>query len=57
MPPNLKLNFFEDIDECETEICGAFGNCSNSEGSFVCNCLKGFQFDGLNGCIGEIMFI
>ena len=43
-----------DVDECatkDTNECDSNAGCSNTEGSYVCRCLKGFQGDGRN-CTG-----
>lgn len=34
-----------DIDECLSGVCGPYGTCYNTIGSFVCNCSKGFRAD------------
>lgn len=44
-----------DTDECtssETNECDANALCTNTEGSYVCRCVKGFQGDGRN-CTGK----
>lgn len=46
--------FFLDIDECassETNQCDPNSLCTNTEGSYICRCLRGYQGDGLN-CSG-----
>ena len=44
----------EDIDECGTEtICGDKEVCSNSEGSYLCDCLPGYHRDA-EECIEDI---
>ena len=47
-----------DIDECASEgdnECDINAQCTNTEGSYVCRCLEGYQGDGRN-CTG-ICFI
>lgn len=44
-----------DVDECaspETKDCHSNALCTNSEGSYVCRCLKGFTGDG-KSCTGK----
>ena len=46
-----------DIDECtssENNECGPNALCSNTEGSYVCRCLSGYQGDGKN-CTGKYL--
>ncbi len=41
-----------DIDECAqgTHSCDRnLASCNNTEGSFECNCLRGFEGEGYNG--------
>ena len=35
-----------DIDECQGSPCDTNGKCSNSPGSFVCECKIGYAGDG-----------
>ena len=39
-----------DIDECllETDNCHDNANCTNTEGSFECECLDGYEGNGVN---------
>jgi hypothetical protein len=44
-----------DVDECSVESseelrhnCHGNANCTNTEGSFVCNCNEGYDGDGIN---------
>ena len=32
-----------DIDECVGDPCLNSGNCSNTPGSYKCECIKGFE--------------
>ena len=42
-----------DEDECSNETfpCGDNAHCTDTDGSFDCNCVTGFQGDGFN-CTG-----
>ena len=45
-----------DVDECsspEGNSCDANAMCTNTEGSYVCRCLKGFTGDG-KSCSGKV---
>ena len=44
-----------DIDECseDTDYCSANADCTNSIGSFECDCFAGFTGNGFI-CLGEI---
>ena len=37
----------EDVDECVTNICGEYEICSNTEGSYICECSPGYQREGM----------
>ena len=37
---------FLDINECETKVCDTKAFCTNTEGSFMCICQKGFTGNG-----------
>ncbi|CAL1593551.1 unnamed protein product [Knipowitschia caucasica] len=41
-------SFCIDYDECQnvTGICGDFGNCTNTEGSYYCTCEPGYKSTG-----------
>ena len=46
---------FADVDECasgETNECHSNALCTNSEGSYVCRCERGYSGDGRN-CSGK----
>ena len=32
-----------DINECEDQVCKNGGNCTNTEGSYNCTCVEGYQ--------------
>ena len=36
-----------DIDECNTDDCSQLATCSNTDGSFVCECIGGYTGDGM----------
>ena len=46
-----------DIDECEmgTDICDENANCTDTIGSFICTCNRGYDGDGVN-CSSEFFF-
>ena len=53
--PNMDLSLLTDIDECsnaETNECHSNASCNNTEGSYTCRCLEGYQGDGKN-CSGR----
>ena len=55
----IHLLLFQDVDECTTNNGGCDQMCNNIIGSFLCNCMTGYQLDrnGLD-CNGELcMFL
>ena len=47
---------YTDIDECaspESNDCDSNALCTNTDGSYVCRCLRGFKGDG-KVCTGKI---
>ena len=40
-----------DIDECENNPCDQNANCTNNEGSYLCECNAGYTGNGLS-CTG-----
>ena len=49
---------FLDINECSESFgdnCTENANCTNTEGSYFCSCLSGYQEDG-ERCIGKHVF-
>ena len=52
---NLSYSFFSDTDECtipERNECDPNAMCTNTEGSYVCRCKKGYSGVGKN-CTGK----
>lgn len=52
----LPFMFPTDADECgspETNSCHSNALCTNTEGSYVCRCLRGYNGDGRN-CTGKL---
>ena len=42
-----------DIDECEDDNGGCSHNCTNTEGSFECSCINGYELDSDEAtCLG-----
>jgi len=42
------LIFHLDIDECEEGIDGCDHNCTNTDGSYYCTCMDGYELDSDN---------
>ena len=53
----LNRLFVIDADECESpeaNSCHQNALCTNTEGSYVCRCLRGYSGDGRN-CTGKVL--
>ena len=49
------IQYVADVDECESvesNDCHLNASCNNTEGSYTCRCLDGYQGDGKN-CTGK----
>ena len=58
--PSLRFYFgTTDINECELGVdqCTTNATCSNTEGSYECNCNTGFTGDGISCCMWLTKFI
>ena len=55
---NIGNLFHSDLDEClnDTDICDEHANCANTDGSYTCECDKGYSGDGYS-CTGNITII
>ena len=47
---------FLDVDECVNNPCHDNANCSDSEGSFECQCNVGYSGNGFNCSSKRIIF-
>ena len=52
--PSLLSKFFVDINECAVEPCDVNANCTNTIGSFTCECNYGYTGDGML-CTGMVI--
>ncbi|CAI9114841.1 OLC1v1015650C1 [Oldenlandia corymbosa var. corymbosa] len=44
----------QDIDECRNpDRCGKYSACTNTVGSYKCNCIKGYHEDGDGRCVAN----
>ena len=46
MKPNAKRSECVDIDECKHNVCHQDASCTNTPGSYRCECNSGFNGDG-----------
>jgi len=45
-----------DVNECESNsTCHERAECYDNEGSYSCECRTGYEGDGYNDCIGELV--
>ena len=50
--------FFPDINECEENTHDCEMTCTNSAGSFVCECMDGYRLDdNMRNCSGMLMSV
>ena len=49
-----RKNKFAEIDECLDDPCDFNATCTNTAGSYVCDCNTGFTGDG-DTCISEFI--
>ena len=51
----LAHNFVTDIDECSSDLgyCHKNAECTNTAGSYVCQCMDGYHGDGISNCQGK----
>ena len=55
LPPAALIT---DVDECsspDTNQCDSNALCNNTDGSYICGCLSGYQGDG-RSCTGKDLF-
>ena len=54
----LIIIYNPDVNECQSDAlneCEPNALCTNTEGSYICRCLRGFEGDGRQ-CIGKAVF-
>lgn len=53
---NIYKTFAADIDECSGDLgyCHKFAECTNTAGSYVCQCMDGYHGDGTDNCQGKL---
>ena len=51
---NVSSSLLSDVDECssDTDDCSDLATCTNTDGSFVCECVAGYTGDGVT-CTGN----
>ena len=49
----VSLCYFADVNECESSPCHNSIGCTNTRGSYVCNCSSGYHGNGTH-CQGKI---
>ena len=46
---------YVDIDECERGTDGCDHNCTNTDGSYYCTCMDGYELESDNHtCTGDL---
>jgi len=52
---NCVFSLSPDIDEClESSPCGSPHNCTNTPGSYTCDCAAGYRRDDTGNCTGKV---
>ena len=52
-PPGFKGgDCYEDINECDANPCGTNANCTNTVGTFRCDCHAGYIQETPTKCVG-----
>ena len=51
--------FLIDVNECNNvpSVCHQNATCTNSEGSYSCQCGNGYSGDGKINCTGKLPFL
>ena len=47
------MSISADVDECEDNNGGCSHSCTNTEGSYFCQCPKGYYLNDTRTCLGE----
>ena len=50
---SIIISCFIDIDECLSNPCHTNASCTDTEGSFHCQCNPGFSGDGISNCASK----
>lgn len=59
LPSHCPYHVITDIDECESAVsnnCDVHALCTNTEGSYICRCQRGYEGDGIL-CKGTIQCV
>ena len=59
LQPTVFCYNFVDINECteSPSVCHQNANCTNTNGSYSCQCLTGYNGDGNLDCAGTVIYI
>ena len=49
----VSTSYFTDISECAASPCHPNATCTNTEGSYICNCQSGYSGNG-TFCEGDV---